>query len=99
MEKKGIKILERNFRSRFGEIDIIGRDGKYLVFFEVKYRKSSMRGYPEEAVGYGKIKTICKVSDYYRLIHHLGDDVYVRYDVLAVTDDEIRHVINAFDYI
>ena len=40
LQKQGIRILERNYRNRNGEIDIIGRDQEYLIFFEVKYRKS-----------------------------------------------------------
>ena len=50
LEKNGVRILERNFRCRQGEIDLIGRDGEYLVFFEVKYRKNADAGLPAEAV-------------------------------------------------
>ena len=49
LEKNGVRILERNFRCRQGEIDLIGRDGEYLVFFEVKYRKNADAGFPAEA--------------------------------------------------
>ena len=51
---RGIRICERNFRCRQGEIDIIGYDGEYLVFFEVKYRSSDRKGSAAEAVGYAK---------------------------------------------
>lgn len=69
------------------------------MFYEVKYRKSNLKGYPEEAVNYKKIKTICKVSDYYRLTHNIGEDCFIRFDVLAVTDCEVKLIKNAFDYI
>ena len=51
LQKKGMIILDRNFRrGRNGEIDIVGRDGKYLVFVEVKYRRDGQTGDPLEAV-------------------------------------------------
>ncbi len=50
LSKKGVRILERNYRCRQGEIDLIGLDGEYLVFFEVKYRKDEEAGLPAEAV-------------------------------------------------
>ena len=58
LEGKGVRILEKNFRCREGEIDLIGRDGEYLVFFEVKYRKNADAGFPAEAVGIAKQKKI-----------------------------------------
>lgn len=64
----------------------------------MKYRKSSLKGHPEEAVNYKKIRTICKVSDYYRLIKNISDDAYIRFDVLALNDEEINHIKNAFNY-
>ena len=48
--EKGYEILERNYRRKTGEIDLIVTDHKYLVFVEVKYRKSTQKGFPEEAV-------------------------------------------------
>ena len=50
LESIGYEILEYNFRCRMGEIDIIARDGDYLVFCEVKYRAGTGKGYPAEAV-------------------------------------------------
>lgn len=55
-----------------GEVDLIGWDGEYLVFFEVKYRKNKNAGYPEESVGTGKQKKICGVADYYLYQRRLG---------------------------
>ena len=57
----GASIIERNFRCRSGEIDIIARDGKYLCFIEVKYRKSVKYGSPETAVDYSKRKKISNI--------------------------------------
>lgn len=98
LEKQGIVILERNFRCGKGEIDLIGKEQEYLVFFEVKYRKNADQGHPEEAVGYAKQKKICKVADYYRYVHRLPLQTAIRYDVIAIEGDQIRWVKNAFPH-
>lgn len=94
-----MKIKERNFRNRQGEIDIIGCHDGYLVFVEVKYRSSPDKGYALEAVGYGKQRQICRVADYYRYIHRIGENVAVRYDVVAVQGEEVVWLQNAFPHI
>lgn len=100
LEKNGVRIKERNFRSRYGEIDVIGYDGEYLVFFEVKYRKTaSDKGSALEAVGIGKRKKICRVADYYRMIHRCPSDTPIRFDVIAIDGDNIQWVKNAFGYL
>lgn len=95
----GMRITERNFRSRQGEIDIIGYHAGYLVFVEVKYRSSKTLGVASEAVDYRKQRQICKVADYYRYIHRLGEDTAVRYDVVAIQGEEIQWIQNAFPHI
>jgi len=95
----GLSILEKNYRVRSGEIDIIARDGSYLVFVEVKYRKTASSGHPEEAVNYNKMKQICKVSNHYRIYKKIPDNQSIRFDVIAIEGDEIRWYKNAFDYI
>ena len=96
---KGVKITERNFRCRQGEIDIIGYDGDYLVFFEVKYRSSRNMGSAAEAVGPAKQRKICRVADYYRMIHRYGDDMPVRFDVVAIDGETLQWIKNAFYYV
>lgn len=95
---RGMNILERNFRNRQGEIDIIGRHGQYLVFVEVKFRSGTDMGMAVEAVGIRKQRQICKVADYYRMMHHLGDNTAVRYDVLAIQGEDIQWIQNAFPH-
>lgn len=99
LEARGMKIKERNFRNRQGEIDIIGYHDGYLVFVEVKYRSGSGKGYAAEAVDYRKQRQICKVADYYRYLHRLGENTAVRYDVIAVQGEEIEWLQNAFPHI
>lgn len=96
---QGVKIVARNFRNRRGEIDLIGYDGKYLVFFEVKYRSTTAMGSPLEAVDFHKQKQICMVADYYRYSNHLGQNIWMRYDVIGVQGNEVTWIKNAFPHI
>lgn len=98
LEKQGFFVLERNFRCRQGEIDIIGIHEECLVFVEVKYRKNRKKGSPEEAVGLAKQQKICAVSDYYRSKYADCFHRQVRYDVVAITGDSIEWYKNAFFY-
>lgn len=98
LEKEGYVVLEQNFRVQKGEIDIIARDGEYLVFVEVKYRKNMGCGFPEEAVDYRKQRTICRVSDFYRMKHGIAE-VPIRYDVISDLNGEIKLIKNAFSYV
>ncbi len=95
---KGYEILEVNYRCRMGEIDIIARDGEYLVFIEVKYRSNNKKGYPLEAVSIQKQKIISRCALHYMMMHHLAD-MPVRFDVIGILGDEKEHIENAFDFI
>lgn len=96
LEQQGFRILERNYRDRIGEIDIIAKDGNCLVFVEVKYRKDSGNGYPEEAVGYHKQQRIRHTAEYYLYSHGLGDDTICRFDVVGILGTEMRLIKDAF---
>lgn len=99
LENHGVRILECNYRNRRGEIDLIGKDGEYTVFIEVKYRKNNEKGSPTEAVNFTKQRTICKVADYYRMTHGMGEFTAIRYDVVAIEGDQITWYKNAFAHI
>ena len=96
LEEQGMVILERNFFSRQGEIDVIARDGSYVVFVEVKYRKQGSAGHPEEAVNYRKIERIRRTAMFYLVRHGLPENTPVRFDVVAIEGEEFRHYENAF---
>lgn len=98
LEQHGYEILEYNFRCRMGEIDIIARDGEYLVFVEVKYRSSSRTGSPLEAVDTRKQRIISKVASYYCLTHGCGEGQPCRFDVVAIKSEEYTLIKNAFEY-
>ncbi len=83
LKKHGFRILQTNFKSKFGEIDIVAVDKNTLVFIEVKTRSSREFGLPEEAVTARKLEHIRKTGEYYRFIHKslpIGD----RVDVVAI---------------
>lgn len=69
LRNKGYKILGRNFRSKFGEIDIIAIHENDLVFIEVKTRWSQSFGPPEETITPWKIRRIIKTGQYFKLLH------------------------------
>ena len=102
LQSKGFSVLERNYHSRFGEIDIIADDCGCLVFVEVKTRKSKSYGYACEYVNESKMKKIILTAEAY-----LGNVEYppVRFDVVEIYYFEadnclrlksINHIENAF---
>lgn len=93
---QGLTLVEFNFSCRLGEIDLVAREGPCLVFVEVKYRRSRRFGLPEEAVGPSKMRTIRKVADYYCLTHGICQMTPVRFDLVAIEGEEIRHYRGAF---
>ena len=98
LKNEGYDILARNFRTRLGEIDIVASKGEYLVFVEVKARKSEAYGFPSESVTYAKQRKISMVaSQYIKLNMYFG--AAVRFDVVEVylTEGRINHIENAFD--
>ena len=99
LTEQGFVILEMNYRCRQGEIDIIAKDDTYYVFIEVKYRKSTAYGLPQEAVGFNKQRRICKAAQYYLYEKHLPDTTPVRFDVAAVLDKEVSYLKDAFSFV
>ena len=101
LERQGYRILERNFRCRIGEIDIVAREGGYLVFLEVKYRGGAGCGDPSEAVDWRKQRTISRVALFYLLRYGYGTDTPVRFDVVTASGENyfnIALIRNAFEF-
>lgn len=105
LNKHEITIIGRNVKSfRGAEIDLIGRDKNgTIIFFEVKYRKSTKAGSPAEAVTNKKMKSISFAADYFRCHMNIADKTPLRFDVIAITGGISAPVIhwykNAFEYI
>ncbi len=92
---KGYSVITCNYRTRYGEIDIIGKDGEYLCFIEVKYRKSLRYGYPEDAVDYRKQNKIKQVANFYMFSNRYYN-IKCRFDVVAICNTDIKLYKNAF---
>ncbi len=95
LQAKGYEIIERNYRYKHGEIDIIAQNKEYLIFVEVKYRSTALFGMPYEAVDYRKKQRIINTSKYYMLTHNILRKS-IRYDVISILQDEIMHYEDAF---
>jgi putative transposase len=84
LKKQGYKILERNYVTPLGEIDLIARQGPVVVFVEVKTRKNASFGSPQDAVHPGKQARLRRLAEYYLKQKRLGE-VPVRFDVVGIT--------------
>lgn len=98
LETHGYRVLDRNYTTSIGEVDIFVTDEKTLVAVEVKSRLSLEYGTPAEAVGHQKIKKISQVTSQYIKQYRLFG-VPVRFDVVEVylNDNTVNHIVNAFD--
>lgn len=83
---KGYVTLERNYRTRCGEIDIVARQAGTLVFIEVRYRRPGSMVGPEESVSARKARRLRLAVRRYMAEHGIGDDVPVRVDLCVVRD-------------
>jgi putative endonuclease len=80
---RGYQILQRRFRTQYGEIDIVARDGGTLVFVEVRARAGEDYGSAEDSITARKIWRMTRMAQAYLMVHRLGD-VDCRFDVVAV---------------
>ena len=95
LKNKGCKILHTNYRTPFGEADIIAEDGDEIAFVEVKTRSTDTFGSPAEAVVKRKRKTYIKIAKFYWL--QTGEEPNARFDVAEVyADGRIEYLKNAF---
>ena len=83
LDKRGYEILEKNFKCRYGEVDLIAATGGTICFIEVKTRSSLRHGLPAEAVGPGKLRHIIRCSQAYLGRNHRQWQA-VRIDVIEV---------------
>lgn len=97
LESRGYEILERNFMCNSGEIDIIAKDKKELVFIEVKTRSNSKYGNPIDAVDLNKVNHIFKTAQFFVYINNL-ENKFIRFDIIEVymkkNEIKINHIKN-----
>lgn len=100
LQSKGYQVLQMNYRTRFGEIDMIARAGETLVFVEVKSLVAQMDFHPGERVTLKKQKTIRKVALQYLIETNQYETCPVRFDVISWwrkgNEEMFQHTMNAF---
>ena len=98
LQKKGYKILERNWVSGKNEIDIIAHESKYIVVVEVKTRHSNYAGEPETAVTREKQRSLIRAANSY--VRKMNMDEEVRFDIISILvvkgKEQINHIEDAF---
>ncbi|MBF0224085.1 MAG: YraN family protein [Desulfobacterales bacterium] len=98
---QGYSIIEKNYRTRFGEIDIIAKDNNYICFIEVKLRKTKSFGCPKDSVNYGKQRKISMTAmDYLKKSGQ--NNQKARFDVVSISisdtnEHQIEIIKNAFE--
>lgn len=89
LKRAGLKLVERNFSCRVGELDLIMRDGDYLVFTEVRYRKDLDFGGALESIDQRKQQKLRRAAQTYLQKHKLND-CPCRFDILCLTGSVIK---------
>ena len=100
LEKKDYRIIEQNFSTRMGEIDIIAASGKTLVFIEVKIRTSNDFGSPSESIDSGKVSKIRKAAGGYLAGNDSAEFQDYRFDIISimVSKNNISKILRKIDH-
>ena len=96
LQRNGYQIIERNFRCKMGEIDIICRKNQTLHFVEVKYRADETYGNAAETVSAKKLRKIYQCAQMYLLKHQEYASFDASFDVLAITENQIQLYSNCY---
>lgn len=101
LRRSGYRIIERNYRTRRGEIDRITEEGETIVFVEVRFRSSDRYGSPSETVDRRKRRRLILAAAHYLAGRGLTDRP-CRFDILSLSPDgaggmKLEHLVNAFD--
>jgi len=104
LKKQGYKIIERNYRTKLGEIDVIAKDGEYTCFVEVRLRKTNDFGSPADTIDESKQQKIIKTAQMYAVKNGIYDTP-MRFDAVLINakvrnnklvDEKIEIIKNAF---
>jgi len=97
LEERGYKVVATNVRCRLGEIDLVAEEGGELVFVEVKTRKDTSFGYPEEQLSFSKRRRLMRLAQWYLVYRKMGERP-LRFDVVSVLMTQRGRIIG-FDLI
>ena len=95
LERRGYAIVERNFRCRAGELDIVAMHGDVLVFVEVRCRRDALRGSGVEAVGHRKRAQVTRLAEIYLTMRGLRP-ARCRFDIVGITGDRVDVIVDAW---
>lgn len=95
LQRKGYTIIERDWKSGRRDLDIVAKNGNVIVFVEVKTRRNSLYGQPEEAVDYRKLQSLQQAINHYIKFRHIRQEV--RFDIISVvgtigSEPDIQHI-------
>ena len=95
LQRKGYTIIERDWKSGRRDLDIVAKNGNVIVFVEVKTRRNSLYGQPEEAVDYRKLQSLQQAINHYIKFRHISQEV--RFDIISIvgtigTEPDIQHI-------
>ena len=96
IETLNFNVLDRNYYSKFGELDIIAKDNKTLVFIEVKYRINSNYGHPSESINYYKRRNMVNTAMWYMKDKRI-QECSIRFDVAIWHKGQIEYYKGAFE--
>ena len=100
LKTQGLKLLARNFRTRYGEIDLIMQTIEQLAFVEVRYRRHQHFGHPAETVTLIKQRKLIRAAQHYLHRHPIFQMMDYRFDVIAITfpleHSQVQWIQNAF---
>jgi len=87
LKNQGLTLVEKNYRCRRGELDLIMQDKEYCVFVEVRLRKNVAFGSPAETITHAKQRKLIAAAQHYLLANGLSEKVRCRFDVVSITGD------------
>lgn len=100
LQQRELQILQRNFRCRLGEIDLIAVQDQTLIFVEVRFRKNAQYGGPLESIGCQKQRKLIRTAEFFLKTHPRYRSAFCRFDVIAVSMDNglpnVEWIQNAF---
>ena len=100
LRRQGLTLIQRNYRCRLGELDMVMQHGQELVFVEVRYRQHSGYGRPEESITPAKQRKLWRAASVYLLENPKKAKMPARFDVIAITEHpehgEVKWIRNAF---
>ena len=96
LEAAGLKIIEKNIRSKEGEVDIVALDGETIVFVEVKCWNTLGQEDLQYGIDIKKQKKIIKTAKYYLVKNRKYSNMAVRFDVIFIQNNSVTHLASAF---